>query len=117
MSSSLQDDPIVRSMDVYVQRDVNLHLLQFPLRPAHLDHAPVGAMNVEEARIKPKAGLLEVVAAGVQLDDLVEVVRVHRDALGAHAVEHEPQRLHVALVRARHQQAERAAMSDHDACA
>ena len=62
MSSSLQDDPIVRSMDVYVQRDVNLHLLQFPLRPAHLDHAPVGAMNVEEARIKPKAGLLEVVA-------------------------------------------------------
>ena len=62
MSSSLEDDPIVRSMDLYVHRDVSLNLLQFPLRPAHLDHAPMGPVNVEEARIKPKAGLLEVVA-------------------------------------------------------
>ena len=65
MTSSLQDDPVVRSLDVFVQRNVNLQLVQFPLRPAHLDQpAPMGmgAVEVEEARIKPKAGLLEVVA-------------------------------------------------------
>ena len=60
--ASLEDDPIVRTLKLYVKRDMNLNLIQFPLRPAYLDEMSMGFANVKEARMKPKAGIMEMVA-------------------------------------------------------
>ena len=59
-----EEDPVVRELDVYLNRDLDLWLLQFPLRPSYLDQS--GFVDIKDAKVKPKNGLMEL---GVKYSD------------------------------------------------
>ncbi len=49
------EDCVIRELDVYLCNDVELYLLQFPLKPCYID-----TPEIYTARFKPKAKLLEM---------------------------------------------------------
>ena len=56
--SEAADDPVVRELDVYLNPDLDLWLLQFPLRPSYLDQSEF--VEIKDAKVKPKSGLMEL---------------------------------------------------------
>jgi hypothetical protein len=54
-----EEDPVVRELDVYVNRDLELLLMQFPLRPSYIDDTG-DFLDVKDAQLKPNLGILEL---------------------------------------------------------
>lgn len=56
--SDIESDPVVRELDVYLNRNLDLWLLQFPLRPSYLDQNEF--VDIKDAKVKPRNGLMEL---------------------------------------------------------
>lgn len=56
-SGENEEDEVIREIDVYISDNLELYLAQFPLTPVYAE-----PLDINQARIKPKHGIVELIS-------------------------------------------------------